>query len=799
MKRGQSFLLFCVMLISFFTLPIFAQPSDVISRIEYGEAIANQPLEISAELFSSAEISSIFIFFRNFGESEFVRREMEIRGTTAYGIIPAEYVTPPSLEYYLIITLTSGTITTYPLGSPDQIQPERITIKAEDEKVSDVLILTPAEGEKVSTEELLVTLSFIKAPPEVDPKATKIYLSGTDVTEYALFAEDLIIFSGSNFPETIQTQNQLLKVEVYDNLGNLKSTTSRSFVTVSKSYLASLEGQFKYNINLKGESRNENYNEETTWYNNLDARFKGRYDNWNFDAKVYATSEEKSYRQPQNRYSAKVSTDWLNLSFGDSYPVYPEMILSGKRVRGIDAGINLGSFSLQASYGQVTRGIEGAYLQGYPVDSTSALLSSDVIDVDEAKYGFPYARVELGEYSRNIFAIRPSFKAGESFEFGLTMLRGGDDKNSIEFGTGPEQNLVFGTDMKWQLDERRLEISGQAAISFYNADISTGTLTDTQIDSVFGGDGVIDVDPDVVKTFKSLFGNFMDINQFFGPWNIEELSSLAAEAAVGLNYFNNNLKMKYIYRGNDYTSFGQTYLRTDVAGFNVVDRIRMIENKVFLSLGYERLEDNLQDTKIATTTYQTLNTSVSVYAGEGIPNFTLGYTRYDNSNDLEQTDSTYYTSVVNDATNKFYAQLSHEFELEIPHRVNLYLSTSSREDNSLRNNDANNFSFSFNLRSEWSKIFTSHAGATYYTSESASLPYDYSSIFLGGTVYLLKNKLDLTATFSPSFGDFERQAFDLLGNYNVIENLTLSLQVRFYRIPDVSTNSIIGLITRYTL
>lgn len=799
MKRGQSFLLDCILLICFSVGSLVAQPSDLISRVDYGEAIANQPLELSAELFSSAEISSIFISFRNFGESEFVRREMEIRGTTAYGVIPAEYVTPPSLEYYLIISMDNGTVSTYPVGSPEQIPPERIPVKSVEEKVGDVLILTPVEGENVSSDELLVTLSFIKASPEVDPKATKIYLSGTDVTEYALFAEDLIIFSGNNFPEPFRNQTQILKVEVYDNLGNLKSTTSRSFVTVSKSYLASLGDQFKYNINLKGESRNETFNEESTWYNNLDARFKGTYNDWNFDAKVYATSEEKSYRQPQNRYSAKVSTDWLNLSFGDSYPVYPEVILSGKRVRGIDAGVNLGFFSLQASYGQVTRGIEGAYLQGYPVDSTSALLSSDVIEVDEAKYGFPYARVELGEYSRNILAIRPSFKAGESFEFGLTMLRGGDDKGSIEFGKSPEQNLVFGTDMKLQLDQRRIELSGEAAISFYNSDISTGTLTDTQIDSVFGGNGVIDVDPDVVKTFKSVFGNFMDINQFFGPWNIEELSSLAAEAALGLNYFNNNLKMKYIYRGNDYTSFGQTYLRTDVAGFNIVDRIRMIENKVFLSLGYERLEDNLQDTKIATTAYQTLNTSVSVYAGKGIPNITLGYTRYDNSNDLDEGDSTYYSSAIDDATNKFYAQVSHEFLLEIPHRANLYLSTSNREDNSLRNNDANNLSISFNIRSEWSKIFTSHAGVTYYTSESASLPYDYSSIFLGGTVYLLKNKLDITATFSPSFGDFERQAFDLLGNYNVIENFTLSLQVRLYRIPDVSTNSIIGLITRYTL
>lgn len=798
MVSGRSLRLILFLFFFCMSHSLFAQPSDVISRVEIGEAVANQPLEIRAEFYSSSEVSSIFIAFRNFGESEFVQREMEIRGTSAYGVIPVEFVIPPSIEYYLIVSLNSGGTTTYPVGSPNQVPPERITIKAEEEEAEEILILTPTEGEKVANDELLVTISFIKSPPDVDPKATKIYLNGTDVTEYALFAEDLIIFSGNNYPETIGNQNQLLKIEVYNNSGELKSTTTRSFETVNQSYLTSLQNQFQYNANLKGESRSETYNEETTWYNNLDARFKGTYDNWNFEAKVYATSEEKSYRQPQNRYSAKVSSNWLNLAFGDSYPIYPNIILSGKRVRGIDAGIDLGFFSLQTSFGQVRRDIEGALLETYSADQV--VFGSDIIEIDQTKYGEPYGRVDLGEYSRDILAIRPSFKSGETLEFGLTLLRGSDDKNSIEFGTKPQQNLVLGTDLKLKFDERRIEVSGQAAMSFLNSNISTGSLSDEQIDSVFGGSSsTIDLDPDAVKRFKNILGNFIDVNQYFGPWNPEELSSLAAEAALGLNYFNNNFKVKYIYRGNDYNSFGQTYLRTDVAGFNLVDRIRMINNKVFLSLGYERLEDNLQDTKVTTTAYQTLNTSVSVYPGEGIPNITLGYTRYNNSNDLDLTDPNYTSYAIDDVTDKFYAQLSHEFEYKIPHRASLYLSTSNREDKSLRNNDANNFSLSLNVKSEWNKMFSSHAGLTYYTSETAALPYEYSSIFLGGTMYLLKNKLDITATFSPSFGDFKRQALDVTGNYNVIENLTLSLQVRLYRIPDVSTNSIIGLITRYSL
>lgn len=798
MITGRSFSRYFILLIAF-TMVTFAQPSDVVSRIEIKQAIANQPIEIRAELFNVSEVSTLFIAFRAFGETEFTRREMEIRGSAAIGIIPAEFAIPPSVEYYLLISTVDGDLKTFPFGSPGQTLPERINIQAKTDKQDDVLILTPSEGERVTSDEFLITLSFINAGVDVDIKGTKIFLGSEDVTQYALFAEDLIIFSGYNYPERIPNREHLIKIEIYDTLGNLKSTSMRSFTIISSSYLLAREDQFNYKIDLKGETRNENFNDETTWYNNIDARFNGNYNNINFDAKVYATSEEKSYRQPQNRYSAKVNTDWFNLAFGDSYPVYPELILSGKRVRGFDAGINIGFFSLQASYGQINRDIEGTLLQTYPVDSTTALLQSDVIEIDETKYGRPFGRVALGEYSRNLLAVRPAFKAGETFQFGLTFLKSGDDKNSIEFGKKPKENLVLGTDMRLRFDRNRIEINGEAAMSFLNSDITTGTLTDAQIDTVFGGNGPIDIDPDIVKNFKTVFGKFMDINQFFGPWNPEELSSLAAEASLGLNYFNNNLRAKYIYRGNDYNSFGQSYLRTDVAGFNIVDRIRMLDNKVFLSLGYERLKDNLQETKNATTTFQTINSSISIYAGEGIPNFTIGYTRYDNSNELNTTDSTYLSSAIDDGTNKFYAQISHNFVWQIPHKANLYLSTSKREDNSLRNNNTSNFSVSLNIRSEWNNFFTTHSGVTYYTSESTALPYEYSTIFFGVGLMLLENMLDLTATVSPSFGDFERQAFDLIANYRVIENLSLSLQVRFYRIPDVSTNSIVGLITRFTL
>jgi len=64
----------------------------------------------------------------------------------------------------------------------------------------------------------------------------------------------------------------------------------------------------------------------------------------------------------------------------------------------------------------------------------------------------------------------------------------------------------------------------------------------------------------------------------------------------------------------------------------------MIDNKLILSIGYEELKDNLQKTKVATTTFQTINASISLFPRADFPNITLGYTRNANNNGLRLSD-----------------------------------------------------------------------------------------------------------------------------------------------------------------
>ena len=223
----------------------------------------------------------------------------------------------------------------------------------------------------------------------------------------------------------------------------------------------------------------------------------------------------------------------------------------------------------------------------------------------------------------------------------------------------------------------------------------------------------------------------------------------------------------------------------------------MIDNKLFVSLGYEDLHDNLQNTKPAVTKYQTLSASVSVFPRMDFPNITFGYNRYNNNNGIDISDTVINKYAINDLTNRYFVSMSYDFHTRIRHSTSLSFSTSKRDDNSLLNSDATFTSGTIGINSFWTRKLNSIFQIVYSSSEIATIPFEYFTLVAGGRYSLLEDRLMLSFTFSPSFGDFKRQAVELVTNYNLLANLNLVFQARIFRIPGRSTNSIIGLSTSY--
>lgn len=797
-----NFFLILIFVIGFCTENYYAQASNYISSVRIGDAKEKTPLAITADLFSPESISQIDIAYKTFGKTEYVKREMLLTGSTASVTIPADEIQPPYLEYYIMINLKDGSTQTYPLGIAQGVAPLQIPISAISEKDKQILVLSPEPGEMLTQHDMLISISFVKAPDNVDISKTKIYLNDQDVSSYAVNAGDILIISGDNFPARLDFGALLLKVEVYDKSGNPYHTVSRSFQMVTEEIAAQAGARWKYYGSLRGESRNENYNSVSTWYNNVGADFNGTVDQWRLNGSIYFTSEEKSNSQPYNRYSATIQNgDWLDLRVGDAFPRFPSLIMDGKRVRGFSGAVNLGAFNIQSSFGETVRSIEGELIDKYT--AANAPLGSNIISINQLKYGFPYGKVNLGTYNRNVFVLHPSFGSGENFQFGLTYLHSKDDPASIEFGARPQENIVLDSDLMFAFDDQNILLTSQAAFSLANKDISSGNLSDAQVDSVFGPNSTYkSVDPSQVKKYKDLLSKFITVNQYLGPWNPQELSSFAGEAALSLNYFDNSLRTSYIYRGNDYQSFGQSFLRTDVKGINLIDRARFMDNKLFISVGYESLRDNLQKTKIATTTFETISASVSYFPRTYFPNITVGYNRNANNNGLNLADTLKNTNAkfaVGDITNRVSLVASYDFIASVRHSSSFSFTTSTRTDNSLAKANATFNMASLNVTSYWTGQLTSLCGIVYSASEIAGQPFNYFTLTVGGRYRLLENKLLISATLSPSFGDYERQTLELVADYNVLANLNLVFQTRIFRIPGSATNSIIGLTTRLSI
>ncbi|MDH7603987.1 MAG: hypothetical protein QHH13_03725 [Melioribacter sp.] len=792
---NKNFLFFIIMYLTISL--IYAQESNYILNVKLSESKINNPINISVDLISAENISSIEFAYRFFDKNEFTKREMQIAGITATVTIPAEEVKPPTLEYYFIINLKDGTTETYPTGIEQGISPFQLAIAGETEKGKEIIILSPEEGEVLTRENFLISVSFIRAPSNIDVEKTKVYLNDIDISQNKLIAEDLIVINGENITD-IKYGSAEIKIEVYDNKGNLYYTAKRSVLIATKEVAEKISKRWNVNGHLRAESRNENYSSASTWYNNFSAEAKLTSDQWLFSGQLYVTSEEKKYLQPYNRYTLTIRhKDLLNLQIGDSYPQFPNLIMNGKRVRGFNGALNLGKINLQTAFGETERKIEGTLLQTYLREE--APLAFDVIKINESKYGYPYGRVQFGTYKRDIFVVRPSFGSGKNFQLGFTYLHSKDDPNSVEFASRPQENAVFGTDLMFAIDKQNIMFTSQAAFSVFNKDISSGTLSDAKIDSIFGEGSAFDIDPDQIKTIKKILGKFITVNQYIGPLNPQKLASLAGEAALNINYFNNSLKASYIYRGNDYLSLGQSFIQTDIKGFNFSDQIRMFDNRFFLSVGYEKLEDNLQKTKIATTTYETFSATASIFTRLNFPNISVGYYRKKNNNGLSIRDPLFNKYVIDEITNRFTFLMSYDLKLYVRHNTSLSISTQRRDDKSLRDYDANFNSVSFSVNSYWKNNLNSVFQIFYSSTEIGNSQFKYFTLTAGAKYKLMENKLIFSATLSPSFGDFKRQALELIADYNLIGNLNLAFQARIFRFPGKSTNSIIGLTTRYVL
>jgi len=792
-----------------------AQISQVVLRVSVPVVSQNQPLPVSVEFTPSGRVERVLFKYRSFGETEFSEQEMLLTGNSATLTLSAQFVLPPYIEYYIHVELADGTTETYPSRNADT-SPLKATIRPVDPKSLEVRVLSPEQGETVSAEDLVIAVSLFYASDAVNRRGTKLYLNGVDVTSQAIFSDDVLLFSPANFPRPLNLGVQFLRIQLYDTNGNLYHTVESNFNLSTATALAAEETRFRVGIDGTVEARNEDVGASKNTFLRGQLRANGSFRSLAFGSSIFLTNEEKDYRQPQNRLLGYGDLGFFKIQVGDAFPKYPSYVMSGKRIRGVTANLFLKFFNLDMSFGETTRAIDGTVLR----DTTYADASNAEARPENTvlKSGLTYSLFTPGIYSRSIIAVRPSFGSSENFQLGFTYMKSKDDKGSIRYGVSPQENMVVGSDILVAFDNQRFRLDGQASLSLTNKNISKGSFTDADYDLIAGKH-----DPtltpaerkdrqqqaDDIKKLADVGGKFITINEYLFPLNPvgTGLPGLAYEGALTLNYFNNFIRAQYYKRGAAYLSFGNEFLQADIKGLALSDRIRMFQNRALLGISYEQREDNTGQTKPATTNYDNLTTSLTVFPGLNLPSFTIGYGLLTRKSDASPTDSLEKLFVADDKTNRISLQMNYDFQAGARHSLSLGMSLSDKKDNTFNKRDQKYNSFSGSLTTVYSiPLQTTVSFSTDLTESSqlSNLPttpavteLKITAISLNAQYSLMDGKLRLVSLLSTAMGDFNRTLAQAAVDYTFTRNFGLVAQYDFIQNSGFKDDSIASLILRY--
>ena len=355
------------------------------------------------------------------------------------------------------------------------------------------------------------------------------------------------------------------------------------------------------------------------------------------DETRFLTSEQLDKRQPLNRYTLNARSRWLDLTVGDSNPVLSDLTLKGVLIRGISAKAKLGPMHLTFVRGATKRAIEPEIERRQPalwLDGTTYVAEGDTIALtpsdrvaDDSTAVLRHER--QGTFKRNITAGQLLF-VKERFEIGLNLMEAEDDTNSIETPPlfrelyRPKTNYAVSLRTALKLNRKRTVLSAEIGETIITQNVFS-ELSDTTLTE--------DI-PDVVE-------DFIKINA--STQTTLDVSDLKANVtprlyrfALATPLYFTHWRAEYYRVPPGYACLGNLQQQTDVHGTRVDTRFRLLSNQLTATIGYNAYDDNVDESKLFTTTTSTISTRFSLtpkVLPRYSPTLNIGYRTYGREND----------------------------------------------------------------------------------------------------------------------------------------------------------------------
>lgn len=643
------------LLLYIMAVPAFAQFQIIHTPPQFVEQERTATLRFTVPGIAPGMLDEASIFFRTDQALHFTREKATLQGNTFEVRLPANLIQGATLLYYIQLDNLDGSNIRFPSGSPNagvievpiRIPPEA-SLAGQTARIN-YRIMSPLPGESVPINDALIAVSLFYPEGVADASGFRLFVNGADVTSRASVSPFLITY----LPEAASEGDTQVRLVYRDDTADVELTSwSFTLVPAGQASDAFTERPPFLEGDVQLTARNQVNAGQNFDFVRGSFNVRGSQGAWRYTANGLITSQESPRLQPQNRYGLHLSYgDVATLELGHVYPVMSPLLIAGRRILGghVRASLPSGRMSVQLLHGESLRKV-GPLFEDITEVIRTRELTGDAI-VTDTSYVFGLEPGGRGTFTQQISGARLGFGDPRRMQFGINAIRVRDLVSSIPYFTAfdalgmqpwqgqlsatqlqnlqnnperlqitraaaaPVSNIAMATDLQVFLDRNRIRFTGEVGGSLLNNDISEGAFTAERAEELG-----FDLSDNILSLFDRLSW-FIVINENLNalPVRIEDEQTeifvpqgiFAAQSNLGLNYFNNMLNVQYRWIGPDFVSLANNGVRRDIAGFTVTDRVRLLDNTLYVNLLYEQLNDNLVGQLDATTHTQTFGTGIN--------------------------------------------------------------------------------------------------------------------------------------------------------------------------------------------
>ncbi len=777
-------------------------------------------LEFIVSSVNQNDIQEALLFYNYDDGVGFRQQEISFVNGTFTANLDIQNQNASSVEYYFQLNLRSGGQIFYPENSPidNPIRVEIVSSVEQEIPVNrnseiDFTILSPENGNAIAPNDVVIAIALFYDVNQLEPGDFRLFIDNRDVTELADTSDYFI----SYVPKNLKNGRHDIKLE-YHTENKVFLVTSWEFDVVDPSRARSNEfgdqGKNRPVGRIELGARSQKIAGSTNDAYTARTNLSGSYGLFRYSLNGFLTSQESDRLQPQNRYGANFRLGrWLQLDAGHIYPNLSKFTISGRRIFGINshASIINDNFNVQFVYGEVNRSITNLYTN---VDR------SEVIDGNgnavDTTYTLNYQSLGKGTFTRKITAGRIALGNERKFQLGIHAMKVEDDTTSIfnirdyttlleapaslysnltfedrqklaenpdllQIQNGsvrPQGNFVAGATLKMGLLQNKVRFESETVASALNNDIYGGPLTVQGADDL--GFDIEQKDADLLDRLS----RFIIINENMNilPIKVKNIDTDSSDAETffptsiigsnsefSINYPSNNFKLQYRWVGPNFSSLANSTVRRDISGFTVTDRFRLFKNRLYLTLGYETLKDNVTNNKDATTESDTYRTNLSWYpVSRKLPRMSFGFRYRNRDNGVERFNPNVPMDLENAAVQNFVingvdtlltpvpkesitlnltGSITQQFEFfNIIHDASLSFNNLNTQDNVFAFGDVKSSAVSFNITSRFNELrLRTQLGLTFNNTETGSGQTDINifGLYTGASYFLAGGKLNL--------------------------------------------------------